>query len=338
MWWIKVIASAVLIINFGCGSPLENDKLHNNDIEEWKFNANVEEREDFKTKLFVPETYRLPNTSIPLSYDITLKTDIDKGIFNFSGQVKIHVRIELDNTQEIVLHYRQINITNVDIKHTNGTLIQANIVSEKISSHEFLVIPLPYEFMSTDEFIVEISYLGFLRDDSGGFYYGNYTNANGNLVFYGTTQFEINDARHAMPCYDEPGIRAPMKFTMIHDKSFSAVANMDIESQMEFEETYFKTTFKVTPSMQTYLLAFLVSDYDYVNATSTQISQKIYGIPALIASGEGDYAASIVGAVLEELESSLGVPYPNDKMDHVALNFFNFGAMVSLFFENFSNF
>lgn len=54
-------------------------------------------------------TYRLPNNSIPFSYDLTLNTDIDKGNFTFIGVVKIQIKI-IEGSTAITLHYRQTTI------------------------------------------------------------------------------------------------------------------------------------------------------------------------------------------------------------------------------------
>ncbi|KAG5680229.1 hypothetical protein PVAND_009752 [Polypedilum vanderplanki] len=323
MWWLKAIVSALVIINIGSGNPiLNNEELHN--IEENKFREVPAIKQ--KTKLVdAEESYRLPNTSIPLSYDITIRTDIHNAIFDFSGYVKIHAKI-LEATEEIILHYRQIEIDYIDLFNSTG-IVASDLKFEKISKFEFLNITLPRIYNPDEEIILEIAYHGEIRRDGGGFYYGSYTNEEGQNVYYATTQFEVTDARHAMPCYDEPGIRAPMTLTIIHGKKYSVVANMNIDSQ-ENQGGYTVTKFKPTPSIQTYLLAFLISDFDYVSATNnSRISQKIYAKPEAIKNGEGDFAASVVGDVLARLEEVLKFNYPNDKMDHAALNYFNFGAM-----------
>lgn len=83
---------------------------------------------------------------------------------------------------------------------------------------------------------------------------------------------------------------------------------------------YTRTIFQTTPPMQTYLLAFLISDFKYKEATSTRIPQNIYGTPKAIDDGWGDYAASIVGAVVRELEAYIGFEYPLPKLDHAGKN------------------
>lgn len=329
--WLKVAASIFLLISLSIASPLS--QLHNNDvdvsIEEVKYKL-VENNESLIiSPSYVPTTYRLPNNSIPLSYDLMLTTDVDKGLSNFTGAVKIHIKI-VDVSQEIILHYRQTTIDVINLLSVDGTtLIAADLSYEQIPVYEFLVVTLPNTLNPDDELVLEILYTCEHRSDGGGFYRASYTNANGATVWYATTQFEIDDARHAMPSYDEPGIRAPITVAIKHGRTFTAVSNTDVESRTD-DGDYYITKFFTTPRIQTYLLAFLVSDYEYVDAVNTRIPQKIYARPQLIESGYGDFAATVVGPILRGLEENLGVNYPITKMDHAALTLFNFGAMENI--------
>ncbi len=335
---LKVAVGILLLINLSSGLiPLS--QLHNNDvdIEEVKYkltenNKNLNDDDGPILPRYIPTTYRLPNNSIPLSYDLELTTDVDKGLSNFTGAVKIHIKI-VNASQEIILHYRQTTIDVINLLSVDGTIVSTDLSYEQIPVYEFLVITLPNAVNPDDELVLEIRYTCEHRSDGGGFYRASYTNAAGAQVWYATTQFEIDDARHAMPSYDEPGIRAPISVAIRHGKGFTAVSNTDVDTITE-DGDYFVTKFFTTPRIQTYLLAFLVSDYEYVNATDTRIPQKIYARPALIESGWGDYAATVVGPILRGLEEHLRVDYPITKMDHAALTLFNFGAMENIGMKN----
>lgn len=324
MWKLKVILlSAFVIINVVRGNPID-DGLHNKGVEESKFQVSKSSLKG--SKLDEPLSYRLPTDSIPISYDISLSTKIHEGNFDFTGEVRIHVKI-VEATDTITLHYKQIEIDKINIWNKEGTTVlipEANF--RYLASHDFLYINLTQIYDPDTECVLEILYHGKLRDDGAGFYWGTYAHSD-EIRHYGATQFEINDARHAMPCYDEPGIRAVMTLKILHGKAYTALANTEIETQEPFGDDYYLTTFKPTPKMQTYLLAFVISDYEYVNATNTRIPQKIYATPMAIENGNGAFAASVAGSVLAKLEEVLGVLYPLNKMDHIALTKFNFGAM-----------
>jgi len=324
MWQKVAILSAFVIISLVRGSPVDNS-LHNDEIEEAKFRVPELLRKGFAAD--EPTTYRLPNDSYPISYDIFLVTHIHKGDYNFQGNVMIKTEI-VEATNKITLHYKQIEIELVAVFKAEPLQPIENTSFNLIPSHDFLIINLPSTFEVGTELLIHVTYKGKLRDDGAGFYHANYTNSQGETKFYGATQFEVTDARHAFPCYDEPGIRAIMTLTIVHDKSVTAIANTEVFLEEDEEETnYVITTFKPTPVMQSYLLAFAISDYKYVDAINTRIPQRIFATPMAIEGGQANFSTTVVGPILHKLEEVLKVSYPLPKMDHIALTKFNFGAM-----------
>lgn len=190
--------------------------------------------------------YRLPNNTEPLRYDITLTTHIhlgpeytDEERFAFSGEVLIHLRAT-EVTSLITLQHRQLNINYAaltrglepePIQEWNGP--QLNYDEE----FEFLEFDVAGSLDPDQVYTLYVSYTGELRDLSG-FYRSSYTDENGVVKWLATTQFEMTDARHAFPCYDEPGIRAPMGLTIIHGDSYFALANTPVKSKEPAEDTY----------------------------------------------------------------------------------------------------
>lgn len=143
-------------------------------------------------------SYRLPNTTTPLHYDIWLTTDIHRGDFNFDGRVTIKI-LALQNTTEITLHYRQLTIKNVRLLREGGGTMQANVPFTLIPFEEFLVATPRIQLTEGVNYWVEITYNGTLRDDDAGFYRSSYINPSDERVWLATTQFESTDARHAFP-------------------------------------------------------------------------------------------------------------------------------------------
>lgn len=261
--------------------------------------------------------YRLPNDSIPLRYDLWLKTDVDKNVFEFEGRVKIHVQILLA-TNTLTLHYRQLDIVEINLLNVDETVASPNLAHTLDPELEFLHITLPSTVQPNQILLVDIKYNGILRTDGSGFYRASYTN-DGVQTWFATTQFEMTDARHAMPCYDEPGIRAPTGLTIQHGARYNAISNMPVDTRVEIEDEYAVTSFLDTPPMQSYLLAFIISDFTYVSDNDRMTEQRIYANPALIAQGHGDFAVAEVGPILRKLEDHLQVRYPLPKMDHAAI-------------------
>jgi aminopeptidase N len=319
--WLKLLAVIFLVfLSGGICNPLEDV-----DVSEIKQISTFEKPNGFFQENLT--TYRLPNDSLPLKYKLELTTDIDKGNFDFTGRVQIWINVTSE-TSLITLHYRQINVTSVIFRNTTEAYVAACEFST-VESHEFLQIVLPFAQVVGNQFILDIRYNGEVRNDGGGFYRAYY-DENETRVWFATTQFEVTDARHAMPCYDEPGIRAPISLTITHSSNYTAVANTKVSSIQQVPPGYHTTTFEETPSMQTYLLVFLISPYKFVSNNDTRVEQRIYAKPSSIANGEGDFAVEVVKLVLEKCEEHFGVDYPLSKMDHAAITQFNFGAMENM--------
>jgi aminopeptidase N len=316
---LKILIGSVVLVNLVLCNEIPQ-------ILENKFKS-VDEQV-LKRKLDDTETYRLPNDSLPLKYDLFLSTRIDEGDFDFGGNVKILIKI-VETTSVITLKYRSITIQEANLINNDFTTSSSAALDfSLVSSREFLKVALPRSYQPNEELALEIVYNGTLRGDGAGFYYGYYNNEANERVYYGATQFEVDDARHAMPCYDEPGIRAEIKLTILHGARYTAISNMPVESVITFFPSQI-TYFKPTPRMQSYLLAFVISDFAFEESdnSTTRVPQRIYATKKLIADGYGNFGARVVGPVLHKFEEDLGVEYPLPKMDHAALSVFNFGAM-----------
>lgn len=272
-------------------------------------------------------SYRLPNTSIPLRYDLWLKTDIEKKSFNFSGNVKIHVKI-LEITSDIVIHTRDLKIDQINLLNLEKNEIKSNLNFTLITRFSLLVINLTQNVSKDDEMILDIYYHGHLNFLNEGFYRGNYKNELNKTIWYATTHFETTSARKAFPCYDEPGIRAVTSVKIQHHKSYHAISNMAISSRDEVNNTdYVTSIFKDTPPLQPYLIAFVISDFIFVRSNDSRIEQRVYAKPSSINSGGGDHSAKIVGIVLRKLEEYFDMEIPLEKIDHIAVPDFDYGGM-----------
>jgi len=271
-------------------------------------------------------SYRLPTNSIPLSYEIIIKSNIHEKDFEFSGNVNIHVKI-VEATDTIILHCRGIEIEKINLYYIDRSdLLFYDLAYKFIESHDFLIISLPRAFNKSEEFNLDITYHAELKNEPSGFYAASYINEDKNNVWYAATKFQIDCARYVMPCYDEPGIRAPMRLTIIHGNNYNAISNMEIEEKIELND-FCITKFHHTPPMQTYLLAFVISDFRFVYAGKSRIPQRIFAKKSSILNDETHFAADIVGLILKAQEDHFGIEYPLKKLDHVALPHFIFGAM-----------
>lgn len=319
MWLLKIAVLSVYL-SIICANPTGNVKS--------EFLEQKVGMENNFVGLDEPLSYRLPNTSIPLRYSISIITNVHENDFNFTGEVSIHIKV-LIRTNTITLHYRQIQITKVDIflPDTNSPYI-ADPFFLPVDTHDFLHISVDQPFEINDEYVIRIRYQGYLREDSAGFYRGSYVDSEGVTKYYAATQFLINDARHAFPCYDEPGIRAEMQLSILHGSSYQALSNTEVMDRTNLQGTNLTfTRFVSTPSMQASIMGFIIFDYDHLYIENSRVPQRIFATPSEIQQGKASFAGSIVGDILQKLESIFDTPYPLNKMDHVALSFVGMFAM-----------
>lgn len=273
--------------------------------------------------------YRLPNNTVPIRYDVSLKTDVHRGDKAFTGTVKITIRA-LENTNEITLHYRQLTIESIDL-FTNPTtlvLLEKNVYYDEKSDVEFLIIQSKNQLIVNQIYVVEIKYHGILRDDNKGFYLSTYQNPQGQTIWLATTQFESTDARHAFPCYDEPQIRTPFGIQIKHDVGYDAISNMPVMSRInETGTNYVVTKFQDTLKVQTYLIAFVVSNFKYIASSDTPKQHRVYAKPQSIEKNEASLALEAGKKLLDKFMEHLNVTYSLPKIDQVAIPDFDAGAM-----------
>jgi puromycin-sensitive aminopeptidase len=144
---------------------------------------------------------------------------------------------------------------------------------------------------------------------------------------YAATQFEAADARRAFPCFDEPEFKATFKVVLTHDPRLAAISNMPIESEQP-DGGAKQTTFRETPVMSPYLLAFTVGPYDATPPakTKTNVECRVW-----LPKGTADQAIFARDAhvkAVEWLEQYTNIPYPfGPKVDAIGIPDFEAGAM-----------
>ena len=79
-----------------------------------------------------------------------------------------------------------------------------------------------------------------------------------------STQFESCDARRALPCFDEPNLKATFDFNIEIPEDQVALSNMSEKEVKPGTNGRKVVKFDRTPLMSTYLLAWAFGDFEYV--------------------------------------------------------------------------
>ena len=257
---------------------------------------------------------RLPDTVRPDHYTLTLTPNLTAA--TFTGVESIDVTLA-EPTDHITLNAVQIAFQSVTVS-AEGKQQTATISEEKNKEQATFTFP---NKLAAGKATLSIAYTGILNNELRGFYLSKTARRN-----YAVTQFESTDARRAFPSFDEPAFKATYDVTLIVDKGDTAISNSPIESDTP-GPTAGKHTLKffTTPRMSTYLVAFLVGDFQCTSGESDGVQIRGCATPDKVALTP--YSVEVAKYVLHYYNTYFGIPYPLKKLDLIALPDFEAGAM-----------
>jgi aminopeptidase N/puromycin-sensitive aminopeptidase len=257
---------------------------------------------------------RLPGNVRPEHYGLLLTPDLKKA--TFTGEEIIEVTLA-QPAKQITLNAAEITFRDVTIK--SGADIQGATVS--VDSDKQQAVFEVANTIPAGPATIHIHYSGILNDKLRGFYLSKTPARN-----YAVTQFEPTDARRAFPCFDEPAYKATFSVTLVVDIGDTAISNTNIIYDRPGPvATKHTVKFATTPKMSTYLVAFLVGDFQCVSGKSEGIPIRACATPG--KQDLGKFAVSAAEFVLRYYNNYFGIPYPLPKLDLVAIPDFEAGAM-----------
>lgn len=167
-------------------------------------------------------------------------------------------------TDTVLLNSAELTFDKAVFEQTNGSKLESNSVHLNEES-EVATIKFS-EPLKVGTGKLHINYTGILNDKLKGFYRSKYVHPSGEVRYAATTQFEAADARRALPCWDEPALKATFDVTIVADQDKTVLSNMPLldATPVEGNSTLKRFRFDRTPIMSTYLLAFVVGEYDYI--------------------------------------------------------------------------
>jgi aminopeptidase N/puromycin-sensitive aminopeptidase len=259
------------------------------------------------------DAQRLPDTVRPLHYSLTLAPDLKAA--TFSGVETIDIALA-DPTYTVTLNSAEIEFQSVSAI-VDGSQLQATVSLDKDKEQTTFTFP---EMLSAGKATLAITYSGFLNNDLRGFYLSKTERRN-----YAVTQFESTDARRAFPSFDEPALKATFDVSLVIDAADTAISNTPIESDTPGPAHRHTLKFFTTPKMSTYLLAFLVGDFQCSSGAQDGVAIRVCSTPDKVSLTP--YGVDIAKYVLHYYNDYFGIPYPLKKLDLIALPDFEAGAM-----------
>ncbi len=262
---------------------------------------------------------RLSKNIIPVEYDLQLKPDLHN--FTFQGIEAITLRIT-EPTRLFTLHSKEIDIRIADIGEKDEKIFASKIsYNEKA---ETVTFNFP-KVIKPGKIKLNIVFSGILNDKMRGFYRSQYL-IDGKTHHMATTQFEATDARKAFPCFDEPAQKAVFHVSLIIPKGKTAISNTLPIGVREHEVGFDIVRFAPTPKMSTYLLAFMVGDFEYIEKKSKRgVIVRVYTTPG--KKHQATFALDITVRVLDFYEAYFDIPYPLNTLDMIAIPDFSSLAM-----------
>ncbi|XP_053152087.1 leucyl-cystinyl aminopeptidase isoform X2 [Hemicordylus capensis] len=272
-------------------------------------------------KVFPWANIRLPNTVMPIHYDIVLHPNLTTMIF--SGSVQITVKV-LQSSQYIILHSSKLNITKATLA-SPGSSQPKSVDLLEYPINDQIAISASEALLTGQVYIISMEFFSNLSNSYSGLYRIGYKDDHSEKRWLAATQFEPLAARSAFPCFDEPAFKATFQVKVNREKQYSALSNMPKNATKILADGIVQDEFSVSLKMSTYLVAVVVGNLTYISKETNKTLVSVYTVPQ--KSGQAEYALDTAVKLLEFYQKYFGILYPLKKLDLVAIPDFQAGAM-----------
>jgi cytosol alanyl aminopeptidase len=250
---------------------------------------------------------RLDPNIAPISESLDLQ--LDPALEKFTGTARVELQFAVA-TNSFRFHAKEIDFEHATLDGKKLKLTPGEPTVVTVQSDD--IIPPGFH-------VLDVTFTAKINTDGAGLY-----RADSRGTPYLFTQMEPQDARRVFPCWDEPNFKIPWQLTLTIPSDLVAVANMPVAQTTSLEKTR-RIEFGRTPPLPSYLVAFAVGKFDFINIVGQAAPGRVYTV-----AGQKHLAALAARespALLGQLEKYFGLPYPYPKLDHIAAPAFTFGAM-----------
>ncbi|KEY70322.1 hypothetical protein S7711_06798 [Stachybotrys chartarum IBT 7711] len=282
----------------------------------------------------------LPDHVKPSHYVVSLR-DLNFNDWSYKGTVTIDVEV-VKPTKDIVINALELKIFSAKaaIEHSKSSqaLETTNVTYDEKAQRA--TISFDQELPVSKKASVSIEFEGVMNNEMAGFYRSKYkpTTAPAASVphdddwhYMFSTQFESCDARRAFPCFDEPNLKATFDFEIEVPTDQVALSNMPVKETKPTKDGWNMVSFETSPVMSSYLLAWAIGDFEYVEAftdrryNGKQIPVRVYTTRGL--KEQGQWALDHAPKIIDFFSEIFDIDYPLPKSDLLAVHEFTHGAM-----------
>lgn len=263
----------------------------------------------------------LPEWFTPQRYELHFKPNIKDA--KFSGSETLHYTLK-KGSKTITLHSLDLKISNAEVAAAKRTFEKPRITYNKKDETVTFTFPKP---IPKGKGRLMLDFEGGLNDRMHGFHRSTYRDG-GVTKALATTQFEPTDARRAFPCVDEPAAKAVFDVSITAPKELAVISNTIEKSITKSEQNpnYKTVTFTPSPKMSTYLLAFIVGEFEHVQGkTKNGVLVRVFATPG--KKEQLKFALKTGIRCLDFYDSYFQIPYPLPVLDMIAIPDFSMGAM-----------
>ncbi len=264
---------------------------------------------------------QLPGDVRPLRYALDL--DIAPSREQVQGAATIEVLLSSPR-RTIWLHGRDLRLTEASVEARGEKPVPARYQQVTAEGVARLVLPRP---VGPGPATLRLAWEAPWNSQLAGLY-----RSRSGPDAYALTQFEAIDARRAFPCFDEPRFKTPFDVALTARSGDVVVSNAPAAGEEVLPGGLKRVRFATTRPLPTYLVFFAAGPFDVVEAplSANEVRRRPLPVRGLAPRGRGRELAFALAAgneMLVALERWFGMPYPYDKLDHVAASEFTAGAM-----------
>ncbi len=248
----------------------------------------------------------LPADVVPDQYDLRFTFDLSHGAFTGSEQILVNVE---KSTNRITLNAVGLSLRQAIV--ISGFSSQPATISTD-EGRQTATLTLKRK-VAAGPARIRIEYGGRLGRAPRGLFTGTADGRN-----WIASQFEPTDARRALPCFDQPDMKASFLVTAVVPADAMVISNgrplSDSPGPSEGEHT---VKFATTRKMPTYAVALAVGAFDCVGALVDQVPLRVCALRG--RASRARFAADAAQAFLRFYDAYFAVKYPFGKLDVLAI-------------------